>query len=74
MTTRSLASLVPAASASSLRQATSRPIGARPQFVHGNKRSFGTNCNALAMLSATSSGVSVPPPALRPCSGVGNRR
>ena len=51
---RSFASRVPSASACSLRQATSRPMGAKPQFVHGKRRSFGTNASALPMVSATS--------------------
>ena len=46
-----LCELVPSASASTSRQATSRPIGARPQFMHGNSRSFGTNCSARAMVT-----------------------
>ena len=33
-------------------------MGARPQLVQGNSRSFGTNCSARPIVSATSSGVS----------------
>lgn len=40
---RCFASFVTSASAWSLRQAKSRPMGARQQFVDGNKRSFCTN-------------------------------
>lgn len=41
---RSLASLVPSASAFNLAQAILRAMGARPQLVHGNSLSLGTNC------------------------------
>ena len=40
---RCFAIFVTSASARSSRQAKSRPMGAKQRFVHGNKRSFGSN-------------------------------